>query len=91
MKQMQIAKAARTKGAVSILKKLIAEVESDIKLKMCGKVGDVWENYWLLEPADVSDSYENIQAFGQFTRTDFALELMGNRLWLFSVHVVART
>ncbi len=62
MKQIQIARAERVKGAETILQKCVGDVTNDAK-------------------------EIDLEVFSRWTHCDFALELRGNRLWLWSVKV----
>ncbi len=88
MKQVQIAKASAAKSAEQIVKKLVGEVEA------LSDPGDVWQKHFILVNEHFpevdgprEDAYGEIEAFGRFTHTDFALELRGSKLWLFSISV----
>ncbi len=61
MQQIQVARAERIGGAEKIVKKLIAEVESDID------PGDVWENYWIRIFARFK--YQRLVRFSGYNRT----------------------
>lgn len=96
MQSMQLVADRAHAGAVQIVKKLLCEIEAP------ERPGAFNNKTWIVDIASVfsrilnrkansdePDAYLNdVWAYGQFMKTDFALELRGKKLWLFSIKVL---